>query len=215
MARGNYQSARQLERRRTILAATREILNDSGYDGLTIRGLAKQAGVAPATLYNLYGGKDDLLIAALDDLMNDMAVQTRKAEPGIATIIESSSLGSQQVQRTPNYARAMTQALLKPGGDERLVDSLYARNLPLIREHLVIAIDRKEILENTDVELFARHIVGQQWGAILLWVMGLLTPDQFPAEANRILLTLLASRATPKTAKQIRADLARLEVDQA
>ena len=40
------------DRRRRILAAAREIIATRGFDGLAMRGLAEQAGVAVKTLYS-------------------------------------------------------------------------------------------------------------------------------------------------------------------
>ena len=45
-------------------AAAREELTEKGYDGVTMEALAERAGVVKKTLYNLYGSKDDLLMAA-------------------------------------------------------------------------------------------------------------------------------------------------------
>ncbi len=52
-------------RRERILKAAGQILLDEGYDGLTTRGLAAAAGVTVPTLYNLIGGKDDILHALI------------------------------------------------------------------------------------------------------------------------------------------------------
>lgn len=51
------------ERRDRILDAARSIIAESGFDSLTTRGLAQIAGVSAPTLYNLIGGKDDIVRA--------------------------------------------------------------------------------------------------------------------------------------------------------
>jgi AcrR family transcriptional regulator len=55
------------KRRQRILDAARQILIAGGYDGLTTRGLAEAAGVTVPTIYNLIGGKDDVLSALIAD----------------------------------------------------------------------------------------------------------------------------------------------------
>ena len=58
--------ARNMEKRRQrILEAAREIIVDKGVDRLTTRGLAEAAGVTAPTLYNLIGGKDDIIRAMI------------------------------------------------------------------------------------------------------------------------------------------------------
>ena len=54
--------ATNMERRRQrILAAARKTLAREGFDALTLRSLAREAGVTVPTIYNLVGSKDDLL----------------------------------------------------------------------------------------------------------------------------------------------------------
>lgn len=50
-----------------ILETTRSLLTEIGPDKITIRGLAAASGVAPATLYNRFGGKEQLISLAVID----------------------------------------------------------------------------------------------------------------------------------------------------
>lgn len=47
-----------------ILAAAVEVFTESGYDGLTVEGVAARAGVGKATIYRRYPCKVDLVVAA-------------------------------------------------------------------------------------------------------------------------------------------------------
>ncbi|MEM9086485.1 MAG: TetR/AcrR family transcriptional regulator [Pseudomonadota bacterium] len=49
------------ERRRRIFDAARAIIAQQGLESLTTRGLAQAAGLTVPTLYNLVGGKDEIL----------------------------------------------------------------------------------------------------------------------------------------------------------
>jgi AcrR family transcriptional regulator len=55
------------KRRRAILDAAREIITDEGAEALSMRTMAKRAGFAVATLYNLFGGRDEILFALIND----------------------------------------------------------------------------------------------------------------------------------------------------
>ena len=48
-------------RRRRIFDAARAIIAQQGLESLTTRGLAQAAGLTVPTLYNLVGGKDEIL----------------------------------------------------------------------------------------------------------------------------------------------------------
>jgi AcrR family transcriptional regulator len=53
------------ERGRRILDATRELLAERGYANVTIREIASRCGVSVPTLYNRFGGKDELIAQAV------------------------------------------------------------------------------------------------------------------------------------------------------
>ncbi|WP_020501503.1 TetR/AcrR family transcriptional regulator [Sciscionella marina] len=53
--------------RAQILGAARELIDDEGWERLTMRKLAARAGVAPTTLYHHVRDREELLAALLDD----------------------------------------------------------------------------------------------------------------------------------------------------
>jgi AcrR family transcriptional regulator len=56
---------RQAEVVTDLVRATVEEVETVGYDGLTVRNVARRAGVAPATAYTYFGSKDHLLAEVL------------------------------------------------------------------------------------------------------------------------------------------------------
>ena len=136
-----YESPRQLERQSNILATVRAMLEEVGYEGMTIRRLAKRAGVAQGTLYNLYGGKDALVLAAVDDLLSQLsgtAVEEAPSE-GIEAIFARSRLVGAQIEATPGYADAMTRILFHVGPNDPLVEVLFAGSYPFLKSQLEAA----------------------------------------------------------------------------
>jgi len=61
------------ETQTTILDAARELLADHGVHGLTVEGVAARAGVAKTTIYRRYRSKDELALAVLIDMVEDIA----------------------------------------------------------------------------------------------------------------------------------------------
>jgi AcrR family transcriptional regulator len=64
-------------RRRRILDAARAIIREQGIDALTTRGLAKAAGVSAPTLYNLIGGKDEIIRAMVARSVEDFKARVK------------------------------------------------------------------------------------------------------------------------------------------
>jgi AcrR family transcriptional regulator len=57
-----------------IFAATRRLLDEAGYHGLTVEGVAAQAGVAKTTIYRRYANKALLVLDAMDQSARDAPV---------------------------------------------------------------------------------------------------------------------------------------------
>ena len=53
--------------RERLIAQTQEILLESGYSGVTIRGVAQACGSATGTVYNYFSSKDELVASAILD----------------------------------------------------------------------------------------------------------------------------------------------------
>src|SRR4051794_35442954 len=58
--------------RRAILDATRELLAEQGVRELTVEGVASRAGVAKTTIYRRWRGKDELALAVLLDMVEQV-----------------------------------------------------------------------------------------------------------------------------------------------
>ncbi|MEZ0352441.1 TetR/AcrR family transcriptional regulator [Mycobacterium sp. pR1184] len=63
------------EKRAEIVAAARRLFVDAGYDATPMSRLAKEAGVAPNTIYWYFRDKDEVLIAVLTSVMADVWTQ--------------------------------------------------------------------------------------------------------------------------------------------
>lgn len=191
--RRKYESARQKERQSAILSAARSMLDREGYSGMTMRGLAKEAGVAQGTLYNLYSSKDDLILAAVEDLLAEIgerAVADNPA-PGIDAILHMARLTGEATQAMPRYADAIARSTYRAQPDDPLVDVLFTRTRPFLLHHLNVARSAGELRDAVDVDLLARHLVGQTWSVMLLWMMGVFETRQIVAERLRSDLMML------------------------
>jgi TetR/AcrR family tetracycline transcriptional repressor len=58
--------------RERIIAAARALITADGVDGLSMRKVAAEVGLAPTAIYWHVGSRDDLLSAVLDDLLADL-----------------------------------------------------------------------------------------------------------------------------------------------
>lgn len=57
-------------RRQRILASARQLIATAGVSGLSMRKLAQRAGLSVTTLYNLFGSREDILVALVHDAID-------------------------------------------------------------------------------------------------------------------------------------------------
>jgi AcrR family transcriptional regulator len=97
------------ERRERILETAREIIAEHGFDGLTLRELAREAGVTVPTLYNLIGNKDQLLVAAVAEQTERFLRGIERAPGDVLPIVEANL---RELLRMPRYYRSLLRLLL-------------------------------------------------------------------------------------------------------
>jgi AcrR family transcriptional regulator len=68
--------------RNAIVEASRREFAERGYERATIRSIAANAGVDPATIYHFFNGKRDLLTAALEFPVSDEVIRALIPEDG-------------------------------------------------------------------------------------------------------------------------------------
>lgn len=102
------------ERRERILAAAREIVAEQGYAGLSMRDLARQSRVTVPTIYNLVGGKDAVLFAAVEEQTARFVAgieETRAAGP-VEHILAVHESCVRELLRLPRYYRTFLMQLV-------------------------------------------------------------------------------------------------------
>jgi AcrR family transcriptional regulator len=194
-----YDSPRQLARRASILEATRELLSKHGYEGTTIRDVAEQAGVAKGTLYNIYGGKDELIFSAVMDVRDDIGQRTLDLDPspGLDAILKLNQAIIEEIVRTPTYTEAISRALFGAPTAKMLVRSLIATPIEVTRKDLDTAKDLGELKSDLDSQLLARQLEMQRWGLILAVSVGQISIDELKSEVAQAMAKILYSVALP------------------
>jgi AcrR family transcriptional regulator len=123
------------ERRARILAAARKLIVPHGYDGLTMRDLARAARVSVPTLYNLFGSKDAILVAELERSAATVAERMVSGNTCFARSMAGFDTGMEMIAEAPEFHRAvMRMAITSPESAPmrrrgRLQPALMAGNL--------------------------------------------------------------------------------------
>jgi TetR/AcrR family transcriptional regulator, transcriptional repressor of bet genes len=65
-------------RRRALISAAIEAIHDRGMSSITMGDIARRAGVSPALAHHYFGSKDDLLLATMRHLLDDLGATIRR-----------------------------------------------------------------------------------------------------------------------------------------
>jgi AcrR family transcriptional regulator len=124
---------RQAELVERLVAAAAEEVEDQGYRAISVRSIARRAGVAPATAYTYFSSKDHLLAEVLWRRMRALPPPLvdldRPVAERVAEVVREMGLGTVD---SPALVAACTSALLGTGFDVKRV-----------REHIGTEIHRR------------------------------------------------------------------------
>jgi len=71
--------ARVQRRRRQILDAATEVMSKTGYHATAMQAVAERAGISVGLIYQYFGNKDELLVAVIVDILEDLRDQVPAA----------------------------------------------------------------------------------------------------------------------------------------
>ncbi len=197
---------RQTEAAEQLLNAAEIEVEQTGYDALSMRGVAKRAGLASATAYTYFSSKDHLLgellwrrIAAVPESMSASDVVTAGTTPTTATDVPSETL-AERLSRvvydlgeitngSPVVIAACTQALLSSNPDVK----------PL-RDRIGIDIRRRMAAASGDQrdDQLIDVLVTTYFGALLSAGMGHMKHRDVPAFVEGALLLMTQRREDSK-----------------
>jgi AcrR family transcriptional regulator len=154
--------------RATILVAAQSEFADKGFDRVSMRGIAKAAGVDPSLMYHYFGSKDDVLLASLDvpfDPREVIPALTRDGVAGLGDRIASRFLA---IWDDPaNQARLVTvvRASMSSAAAQDLLTNGVAR---------MILRPIREVIAPSEAELRTSYVASQLLGlAVTRYVLRL------------------------------------------
>ncbi|MGW1749986.1 TetR/AcrR family transcriptional regulator [Streptomyces sp. NPDC002092] len=150
---------RSAEADAAILAATREALVELGMSKLTLGDVATRAGVAKTTLYRRWAGKNELVVDAVAELFDELALPDRGT---LAADIEGVVLQFAAILARPEAASGLMAVVAESTRDdalrERIRSSIVERQKGLVLEGRARAQTRGELPAETDPAEAARTV---------------------------------------------------------
>ena len=199
-------------RRGRILDAAAELVEADGLDALTMRRLSETAGVSYATVYNLVGAKEDVLVALLRARLEDLGAQLAavaspdpldRARAIVAGVVD-------YFVARPALYRALVQAVHDPAAGARGLP-IRRRTISLYETSIRDAIDHGLLCDDLDAHVLGLHVTLAVNGVIRRWAAGEMNATVFRAEADYALRVALLGVATASTRTKLLEELRECE----
>jgi AcrR family transcriptional regulator len=181
---------RSLRSQDLLLDALVVLMQERGYERLTIQNLLDRAGVGRATFYAHFDSKDDLLASSIARLQQAMAhVQTAAPAQGLAFVapffahldshraIYKMTVARDSEHTVERHVRAMLQTLVRQG----------------------LAMHATSIDAAIGIELATQHTVGALWTTVVWWLDSgsQLSPQDISARFLRLAFSGLETAGLP------------------
>lgn len=212
------QTLRQINirsRRQRILEAARNLIAGGGMPSLSMRKLATEAGFSVTTLYNLYGSRDDILFALIQDAIDRMVPILDAEAPvddpfarcrAVITVSVRQFAANEDIYR-PMIVASYEGLSCGPEADRRLAK----RAAGMQREGIEQAIEQGLLADTLEPERLGEQIYHGYELACVQWAFGLLDEAGFRARALYGMYLALLAVANDAVRPELEAHLKSLE----
>ena len=166
-----YQSDKMVSRRQRILETVQALLSRN--DGqFTMRELARESGVATATLYNLYGSQGALIADAVADIF-ERRVNYSNGDPAAETI--SAAITSRhkaaydEILREPAFARKMVEIFFNSDAGDPTHDMLLRVPANFGEQQLLMARNAGDLADWVNIPVLADQMARANYATINAW----------------------------------------------
>ena len=167
-------------RRQQILEAARGLIEDGGYDALTMRSLAVESQVTVPTIYNLIGNKEQVLFEAVEDQTIAFVSNLERGSNDLISLVEATV---RHLIRRPRYYRALLLVLAQSEGTDSAQRHVGRAIATPIANAINDIAESGALTEWIDREILAERIHAHLDMAALEWARGSLTATSFRAAA--------------------------------
>ena len=179
----NLMTENRLARRASMMEAARQMIAEKGYESITIRELAAACRVSVPTLYNQFGGKDQLLAAAIEDhfVGDPDQVKIKTSLIGLDRIFAILDFITFQFLQAPDFHRRLLEAFGSLDSMQQVQRSITASLAYEIGQELGVMQDRRELESWADPELLAGQVTTAFISSTIIWGSGIIKENQLTA----------------------------------
>jgi len=196
-------------RKQQILDAARRLIRKEGFPRMSMRELAKEAGVSLVTPYNLFGSKAQVLYALLESIFVPIenAFDELDLRDPIDAMYALARLSVQEYARDPAFYRSLLMAMVTTG-ESLPVPRMVQRYTTYWQRGLDAGIAQGFFQPHRRPDLVARQIHVHYRGIMELWLEGGIDLEGFETQLlyglSLCLLAVATEKGRPRLLRRLR-----------
>lgn len=200
-------SPAMFERRRRILTEASKLIGRGHADGFSVRELCERAGVAPNTLYNAFGSKENVIALAISQYFEDFHrnVTFRHDPHSFEGVLEREFATIVRNLSIPAYVRAVAALYFSPSSPSSLRAALVSiagrPYLPWLGELRA----SRQLERNVDLDRVAINLAALSYAHVQEWQVEGLDEAAYVATRMDAVLCYLGGIARGEARKAVRA----------
>lgn len=197
-------------RRADIVLAARRLIQRQGESGFSMQALAEEADVSPMTPYNLFGSKQGVMHAVLDeDLKSFTAGVDSLRVDALERIFRTVALARKSYEAEPNFYRTVFRGaeLGSASENERVLFRAPRRAVWIALAQEAMAAG--QVGDTVDAALLGTSLSQIMFSCIVDWLSGLHGLREFEAQAQLGMALLLLGLATPEVRPRLLEKMAK------
>ena len=193
-------------RKQKILNVARELIATQGFDAFTINELASRSGVTMPTVHNLFGKKNDIVLALFRELVDK--VDKVLADPDRSDPIASLEEFIDNLLALYSADEAFYRAAFLGGErlglfEHEISDGIFKKSMQIAERLCIEARARGYLLGRIDSRWLAEQLFGSQRLARQDWVSGYIDLQRYRQQALIGMLIAYSADATPEFHRRI------------
>jgi AcrR family transcriptional regulator len=153
---------RSLEAERAIIDAVLHLVAESGFDGLSVEGVAARAGVGKGTIYRRWSGKEAMLVDALASVSEDLPAipDDEPVRDSLIALVDTIRSSTQDTPAGRLLPRVMASVQQYPEVIEQYRARVVERRSQRMRDLLDRGVARGELRPDLDPDVAVTLLVG-------------------------------------------------------
>jgi len=176
----NLMSEQLAARRAAILEAVRTMIVEHGYESVTVRELAAHCKVSVPTLYNQFGGKDQLMAAAIEGYFrsSQRTDELRASQPGYPRLIMVMDQSANELLHQPKYHRRLLAAFASLASTQQVQEMIARALVEVLAQELDVMKTKRQLHAWVASAALAEQMMSACIGISVQWGAGMLADEK-------------------------------------